>query len=139
MASFENRKYLRADISLKVEYETIGPPVHKGTAFCRDISVLGLNLILPDDLMAETLMDLKIHLGESEPPVIAKGMVIWRIKCEYLPRSRKQYYVCGIRFSDMMGSDAVRASEFVRGYLKYRSDEEIKRTIEMNESLGTEK
>ena len=136
MASFENRKYLRAAIALRVEYETVDPPIRKGIACSRDISVLGVNLVMPDNLVQDTPLELKIYLNEKEPPVMAKGAVIWHMKCGYLPESKRQYYVCGIRFSDMMGSDAVRASEFVRGYLKRHSEEEIKRIIEMNEQQG---
>lgn len=137
MASFENRKFIRADIALKVAYKSLTAPVHEGVAFSRDISVLGMNLIMPDILIKETPLELKIYLDEEIPPISAKGKLVWQKKCNYLPESNRQYYISGIQFTDMPVEDALRASEFVRGYLRHQSETDIKQIIELNEKLKT--
>lgn len=135
MASLENRKFLRANIALKVEYKTLSSPVCRGVAYSKDVSVLGMNLIMSDGLVRGTQLGLRIFLDEEVPPVIAKGKVVWQRRCDYLPESNRRYYISGVQFVDMPAEDAVRASEFVRGYLKSQSEADIKRIIEMAESL----
>ncbi|MFZ5801231.1 MAG: PilZ domain-containing protein [Candidatus Omnitrophota bacterium] len=135
MASLENRKFLRANIALKVEYESLSPPGCQGAAYSKDISVLGMNLIMPDEVARGTRLGLRIFLDEEVPPVAAKGKIVWQRRCDYLPQSNRRYYISGIQFEDMPSDDAVRASEFVRGYLKSQSEADIKRIIEMTENL----
>ncbi|MFZ5800049.1 MAG: PilZ domain-containing protein [Candidatus Omnitrophota bacterium] len=130
MATFEYRKLLRASVMLKVTYKTFGEPHLEGSGYSRNVGTIGVNLILSDKIERNTDVEVKILLPDNDIPVIARGKVIWVHRCEYIPPSNKQYYVCGVQFDDMSETDAVKTSDFVHRLLKEKSAQELKKTVD---------
>jgi len=130
MGTFEQRKLTRADVLLKVTYKTVGGPRLEGFSFSRNISTIGINIIIPDKLNKDTELELQVYLPEKEKPIISKGKVIWQVVCPYLPSSKRRYYSIGVQFSHMISDDAIKTSDFVKNILRKQSDTWTKKIIE---------
>ena len=137
MPTFEYRKLFRVNVALKVEYRTLKEPILGGVAFSKNMSSTGINIVMPHKLDKNAELDLKIHIPKSKKPVIARGNIIWQSECDYTPSSKKKYYSCGVKFSQMHPQEAIVASDFVREVLKKQSDEENKKIIDLIEKQKT--
>ena len=136
MATFEYRKLFRADVVVKVEYETKKEPFRGGTAFSMNLSQTGINIIANEQFDKDTELIMKIYLTEKEEPVVAKGVVVWQAPCSFTPKTEKKYYSTGVLISDMSSQDAIRQSDFVKDCLVEKSEKQKKKIIERLEGLG---
>ena len=138
MATFEFRKLFRADVVVKVEYETKGKTPLGGTAFSQNLSQTGINLIANEQLAKDTELNMKIYLYEKEEPVLASGVVVWQAPCSFIPKSERKYYSTGILIRNMSSQDAIRQSDFVKDCLVEKSEKEKKKIIKRLEGLKEE-
>ena len=138
MSTFEFRKLLRVNALLKVEFRTKKEPVAQGIVFSKNISCVGVNLVMSTKLEKDTELDMHIYLSEHKQPVLAIGNVVWQVRCFYVPESKRLYYLTGIQFKNMSSDDAIRTSDFVREVLKRNSEAENRRIIDMIENLGSQ-
>jgi len=135
VSTFEYRKLLRANILLKVLYKTRSWPLLEGIAYSKNVGATGINIIMDDKIDKNTDLELRIFFPEHDNPVYVKGKLIWQCRCSYVPESKKQYFSCGIQFSDMSPEDAIRTSDFIRDLLKNRSDAEVRKIVEIIENI----
>lgn len=134
--TFEHRKLYRADIILKVDYKTVKAPLVKGTAFTKNISSTGLNVIMPHGLSEGTKIDFKIYIKGDSKAVSGEGEILWSEKCSFKPDSNREYYSAGVLIDDMSSEDAILESDFVREILVRKSMEETIEIIKKLESLS---
>jgi len=136
MSTFEYRKLLRASALLKASFKTKKEPIIHDTVFSKNISCVGINLVMHHKLEKDTELEMHIYLSEHKKPIAASGKVLWQHKCSYIPKSKYQYYLTAIQFHNMSTNDAIRTSDFVRDILKRTSESENRRIIDMIENLG---
>ena len=122
---------------LTVRYGTKAPPVFEGIAFSRNLSSVGVNIVMPHQLIKGTGLELNIHLPGTDETVFAKGKVVWQAECSYVPQSGKKYYSTGIQFYYMSTDDAIKSSDCVRDILKKNSDEQTRAIIDLLEKETT--
>jgi c-di-GMP-binding flagellar brake protein YcgR len=132
--TFEYRKLFRVNIVLKVEYKTLKVPILSGVAFSKNMSSTGMNIVMSHKLERNAELALQIYIPDSNKPITATGIIVWQSECSYTPKSRKKYYSCGIKFSQMQPEQAIITSDFVRDVLRQQSEEEIKKIIDMIEN-----
>ena len=137
LGTFEQRKLIRADTVVKVIYKTIGKSQLEGLTFSRNVSTTGICIIVDKKLSKDTEIELQVYLSHKEPPIIAKGKIVWQVKCLYIPTSKKQYYSVGVLFTDMSTDHAIAASDFVKDVLREQSDVQMQALIEKIESQKT--
>ena len=106
-----------------------------GTAFSKNISSVGVNVIMADRLDKGREVELKIHILDDDKSVSARGRIAWQVKCPYVPESKRQYYTAGIQFSHMSNEDAISTSDFVRDILDKQSTGKNKKIVNMLEGL----
>lgn len=136
MPTFEYRKLFRANIILKVEYYSLSDSKIKGTAFSKNISPTGLNIVMVDKLAKNSELELKIHIVDGKKPIYAKGKVIWQQECPPVLKTEKKYYSCGIQCNYMSSQDAISTSDFVRNIVKEQSKSQIKEIISRIEKIN---
>ncbi|NQT32732.1 MAG: PilZ domain-containing protein [Candidatus Omnitrophica bacterium] len=136
MTTFEYRKLFRADAIVKVDYKTTQEPILSGVAFTKNLSQTGICVVMPDKLVANRKLELKIYVSENKEFVGAEGIVLWQKPCLFVPESGKAYYLTGMQIVDMSPEDAIRESDFVRGFLVKKSEEQNKEIITKLEELG---
>ena len=135
MPTFEYRKLFRANIILRVDYHSLSDPEITGTAFSKNISPTGLNIVMPDKLKEGSELELKIHIVEGKEPIYAKGKIIWIQECPPVFKTEKKYYSCGIQCNYMSSEDAISTSDFVRDIVKEQSESQIKEIISRVEKI----
>lgn len=136
MPTFEHRKLFRTNIILKVVYNTLKEPPLKKTAFSKNISSTGINIITSEKLEKGTQLEIQIFISERES-VGAKGEIIWQAGCSFIPASKRRYYTTGIQLVYMSSQDAIKTSDFVREMLRKQSEIDNKNIIEMIEGLNS--
>lgn len=135
MATIEYRKLFRANVNLKVNYKIASQPKAAGTTFSRNLSSIGINILIPEKLKEEEKLDLEIFLTESSKPVKAVGKAVWQSQCSYQPKSQRRYYSTGIHFLEMNSDDAIITSDFIGEILRRQKAEEDKLIIEKIEGI----
>ena len=140
MSTFESRKLYRADIILRVEYETTNrKPFTEGIAFSKNLSCVGICVVMSDELSNKCTLDLAIHLPNKKKAIFARGEVLWQAECPSYPQGKRKYYTTGIQFSNMSTSDAIKESDFIKGVLIQKSEKENKLIIKKLEKLHNTK
>ncbi len=135
MPTFEYRKLFRANIILKVEYHSLADSKIRGVAFSKNISPIGLNIVIADKLEKNSELELKIHIAEGKKPIYAKGKVVWHQECPPVYKSENKYYSCGIQCDYMSSDDAISTSDFVRDIVKKQSESQIREIISRIEKI----
>lgn len=137
MATIEYRKLFRANINLKVNYKILQEPMSEGITFSRNLSSIGINIIIMEKLSEDDVLSLEIYLLPDSKPVAAKGKVVWQRLCTYQTESKRRYYSTGIHFLAMPPDDAIKTSDFIGEILRKQKEEEDRTIIEKIESLNT--
>ena len=136
MSTFESRKLFRADVILRVEYETTNrKPFTEGISFSKNLSNVGICVVMPDRLSKNCKLDLAIHLPNKKKAIFAKGEVVWQMECLSYPESKKKYYITGIQFSNMSSSNAIKESDYIKGIMVQKSEKENRILIKKLEKL----
>ena len=121
---------------LRVEYETVNRKnFTEGIAFSKNLSDVGICVIMPDKLPKNCKLDLAIHLPNKKKALFAKSKVVWQTKCATEVEAKRKYYITGIQFKDMSVLDAIKESDFVKGILIQRSERENRAIINKLEKL----
>ena len=132
MPTFELRKLYRADVVLKVEYQTLDEPVIIGMGYTKNMSSSGFSLINTDQLEKDVKLGVLIYFNDSGNVLKVQSKVLWQIECSHVPKSGNKYYVTGLKISHIIPSDALKQSEFIEKMVKDQSEE---RNIEVIEKL----
>ncbi|MBM3248894.1 MAG: PilZ domain-containing protein [Candidatus Omnitrophica bacterium] len=135
MPTFEYRKLFRANIILRVDYHSLSDPKITGTAFSKNISPTGLNIVMADKLEKNSEVELEIHIEEGKKPIYAKGKIIWQQECPKVSQSKVKYYSCGIQCDYMSSDDAISTSDFVRDIVREQSEGQIREIISKIEKI----
>ena len=136
MATFEYRKLFRADAVVKIEFFKTGEPECKGMGYSKNMSQTGLNILTSKAIEKGAGLDLNVHIDDPGGPVKAKGVVLWRSECSFVPKSKRKYYSMGVQITEMSSEDAIRESDYVKDYLVKKSEEQSMEIIEKLEELG---
>ena len=130
MATFEYRKLFRADAVVKVEFSEKAESGFKGAGFSKTISQTGINIVVDRPLEEGAELDLILHIELPGGPVRAKGVVIWKKECMFVPESGRKYYSVGVQINEMSSGDAIRESDYVRDFLIRKSEEQNRKIIQ---------
>ena len=106
---FENRRYLRFDIHLPIEYDQIKSSItHTG-----NISEGGLLIYLPGEAVAGQYLRLKLFfsLGSELNTIRMQAEVVWK---DNLLSKEREYYPHGVRFVNIPSEDGIMLRHFLR-------------------------
>ncbi len=134
MATFEYRKLFRADAVIKVEFTEKDGSGFKGIGFSKTISQTGINIVVDKPLEEGSVLDLILHIELPGGPVRAKGVVVWKKECMFVPESGRKYYSVGVQINEMSSGDAIRESDYVRDFLIRKSEEQNRKLIQALEN-----
>lgn len=99
----ERRKYPRLNVNTEVEYSIVNnPEVEK--SFTKNISAGGICLIVYEDILPQTVLELKIYLPNNPQPIKATGKVVWKSEFIITTDKRARFDV-GIEFLDISDTD----------------------------------
>lgn len=82
----------------------------------KDVSAVGICLILYDEVKTGTELELKIYLPDTNSSVSAKGKIVW-IKEIKISSELKTRYDAGIEFLEIDESDRQKISQYVSSVL----------------------
>ncbi|MFH1767603.1 MAG: PilZ domain-containing protein [Candidatus Omnitrophota bacterium] len=116
----ERRKYPRINFIIVAYTDSKNDSLANMSA-TKNISAGGLCIFVDKEVAKDTVLSLKITLPNGNPPIDAKGKVVWNRPCTmaYLSKAANQFEV-GIEFLDMKESDR----EAVAKYVTANSDKE---------------
>tara|TARA_Y100000031_G_C8086365_1_gene322085 strand:- start:347 stop:703 length:357 start_codon:yes stop_codon:yes gene_type:complete len=91
----EKRRFIRFDISVKVNYTTLKEPKTEKVGITKNISAGGLHLSTEEKLETGTKLELKFIIPEALNPAHLKGTVLWSKEAD---DDKKPVYTSGIEF-----------------------------------------
>ncbi|MFH1854218.1 MAG: PilZ domain-containing protein [Candidatus Omnitrophota bacterium] len=94
----EKRKFIRFDISLKVNYTLQREPKIEKTGITRDVSAGGIQLLTEEKLDVGDKVELKFFIPEALNPAHLGGIVLWS---KEVSTAKKPSYSAGIEFRDI--------------------------------------
>lgn len=98
----ENRKYLRFDSSLDVEYRTLTLNPIFGKTLAKDLSREGMRLGIKQPVAVGTPVEICLNVPGDNLPVFATGKVAWADGLD-----------AGVKLTKISQSDRARVLEFV--------------------------
>jgi len=136
MSTIEYRKLFRADIVLNLRYHIKSAPLIEYKALSKNLSATGLQMIGDKLLDKETILELEIILPNTKP-LYFLGSVVWQIKCDYTPPSKKNYYSTRVRFLHASSKDVIIISDFITNILKQCAADREKEIIDSLEKANS--
>lgn len=94
----EQRRFIRFEISLKVNYIVQKGPRTEKTGTTKDVCAGGLQLLTEEKLETGSRVELKIFLPEALNPAHLNGIVMWTREA---PAGKSLPYSAGIEFGDI--------------------------------------
>lgn len=73
----EKRRFIRFEISLKVNYTIQKEPKIEKTGITKDVSAGGIQLLSEDKISVGNKLELKIFIPEALNPVHLNGIAVW--------------------------------------------------------------
>jgi len=105
----EQRKSIRVNDSLKINYKVISPPDGWGNAVTMNISKGGIALPTDHTLLPGVVLELKIDLLNNTDPIYATGEVVWVKK----KNTTVVPYVIGLKFINISLRDRDRVYYYI--------------------------
>lgn len=94
----EKRRFIRFDVSLKVNYVIQKEPKAEKTGIAKDVGAGGIQLLTKEKLKIGNKVDLKIFTPEALNPVHMKGIVMWSNE---ISSGKNVSYTNGIEFGQI--------------------------------------
>jgi len=91
----EKRRFIRFDVSLKVNYVIQKEPKAEKTGTTKNVSAGGIQLLTKEKLNTGNKLDLKIFTPEALNPVHMKGIIMWSNE---ISSGKNMSYANGIEF-----------------------------------------
>lgn len=111
MPETERRKFPRLDASVAIEYSIEKHPL-KEIAFTKNISAGGICLIVYEEIELNSILSLKINLGDNRDIIEVKGRVVWFSEFSLDPDKKKRWDI-GIEFIGINEEDRKRISKYL--------------------------
>ena len=112
MPETERRRFPRLDASVAIEYSILGKAPLKETAFTKNISAGGICLIVYEKIEVNTILSLRINLGDNSDIIEIKGNVVWLSKFSMDP-DKKERWDIGIEFIKINEEDRKRIFKYL--------------------------
>lgn len=94
----EKRRFIRFEISLKVNYIVQKEPKTEKTGITKDVSAGGIQLLTEEQLSTGSRVDLKIFIPEALNPAHLNGIVMWSRE---VSAGKRLSYGAGIEFGEV--------------------------------------
>jgi c-di-GMP-binding flagellar brake protein YcgR len=91
----EKRRFIRFEISLKVNYTIQKEPKLEKTGITKDVSAGGIQLLSEDKINVGNKIELKIFIPEALNPVHLSGIALWSHEAA---QDKKPCFCTGIEF-----------------------------------------
>ncbi len=108
----ERRRYARLKTSVEIKYTVIGNP-GEIEVFSKDISAGGLCIILLEELVSDTPLQLEMVVPDVKDPINALGRVVWQRKCKDQGSEEKILYETGIEFTGISDFDRFNLNRYI--------------------------
>ena len=122
----EKRRFIRFEISLKVNYTIQKEPRIEKTGVTKDVTVGGIQLLTNEQLEIGSKLELKMFLPTALNPVHLAGIVLWS---KETASNTGHSYNTGIEFGDIEEDNKSTFLKFLCD-LMYQKAEELKKTKE---------
>ncbi len=91
----EKRRFIRFEVSLKVNYIIRKAKKIEKTGITKDVSAGGLQLLTEETLEQGSKIELKVFIPQALNPAHLKGIVLWS---KEVPEGKNLSYSAGIEF-----------------------------------------
>ena len=94
----EKRRFIRFEITLKVNYTAQKDSKIEKTGITKDVSAGGMQLLTEEKLETGSKVELKVFIPQALNPAHLKGIVLWS---KEIPEGKNLSYGAGIEFADI--------------------------------------
>lgn len=108
----ERRRMVRVSAALELKYRVLEKPEIERMTLSKDISGVGVGLLLDEELKEGTGLKLMINLPDEAVPVLATGEVVWSKR---IFEKGKAKFSTGIKFSKIEPSDEKKLLKHLYG------------------------
>ncbi len=108
----ERRKFPRLSLSADVKYSLIKLNSSQEAVSTKNISAVGICIVVYEDLRIGSILTLNIYLPDSDAPLSAKGRVIWKSEFKVGFGSKPRFDV-GVEFLELDEKDKERIFQYV--------------------------
>ena len=108
----ERRKFARLKTSVDVKYTVIGNP-GEIEVFSKDISAGGLCIVLIEELVADTPLQLEILVPDIKDAIRALARVVWQRKCKEQEAEGKTLFETGVEFTGLSDFDRFNLNRYI--------------------------
>lgn len=108
----ERRQFPRLVTTVDIGYSILDKKQTEEKTVAKNIGAGGICLIVYEKIAIGTLLDLRLHLGDINSTVKAKGKVIWSSYFTVGSDERERYDL-GIEFTEIAESDRQKISQYV--------------------------
>ena len=113
----EKRRFIRFDITLKVNYTTQKAPRMEKTGIVKDVSAGGMQLLTEEKLETGSRLELKVFIPEALNPAHLNGTVLWS---KDVSDGKKISYSAGIEFGKIEEDNKNTFLRFLCGLMEGR-------------------
>lgn len=108
----ERRKFARLKASVDVKYTVIGNP-GEIEVFSKDISAGGLCIVLTEELIMDTPLQLEIVIPDIKDHIHALARIVWQRKNKEQSPEGKLLFETGIEFTGLSDFDRFNLNRYI--------------------------
>ena len=124
MPVIERRRFPRLAFNVEVEYKVLEAEATEALAsYSKDISAVGICIILLDKVDKGTLLDLKFFLPDLDGTIFAQGRVVWIEEFVVGDMKTGKAFEAGIEFTKLDDVDQETIKQFVMEKIMQRISE----------------
>jgi c-di-GMP-binding flagellar brake protein YcgR len=124
MPVIERRRFPRLAFNVEVEYKVLEAEATEALAsYSKDISAVGICIILLDKVDKGTLLDLKFFLPDLNRTIFAQGRVVWTEEFVVGDMKTGKAFEAGIEFTKLDDVDQETIKQFVMEKIMQRISE----------------
>lgn len=115
----ENRKFVRIQWPIVVQYKTLEEPYTKDQIVGTDISEGGISFISYERLPKGTRLDIQVQVPFDSMPVFAKGKISW---VKNLGEGHEKTFEIGLEFYEVDPRDKKRLKTYIDNEIKQKRE-----------------
>ena len=108
----ERRKFARLKTSVDVKYTVIGNP-GEIEVFSKDISAGGLCIVVCEELVSDTPLQLEIIVPDIKDPIRALARIVWQRKGKDQDTEGKTLFETGVEFTGLSDFDRFNLNRYI--------------------------